>query len=430
MSMTEEQVQIRPKSRFYYGWIIVLLTFATLLISAGIRSLPSVLLVPFQNEFGWSRGSISSVISIGIFLYGLVGPFSAALLLKFGFRKVIVASLAVLGLSLAVTPLIRSFWQYELLWGIVSGLATGMMANVLGVTVSNQWFVKRKGLVVGLLTASAATGQLLFLPLFAKLTSELGWRYAVYAAVFSIVVVLAAVAVWMRNHPYEVGAAPYGSTEMAKPVPFKGNIFLAPLQNLRMALGSATFWLLAGTFFFCGLSTNGLIGTHLIAACGDHGILEVAAAGLLAMMGVFDLFGTTISGWLSDRFDSRKLLFVYYGFRGLSLLFLPYALNSASPYMLVAFSVFYGLDWIATVPPTAKLAGEAFGKERSGMIFGWVVVAHQIGASAAAYGAGALRDWLGSYSQAFVVAGFLCFIASVMAMQIRKNQARNARAAA
>lgn len=392
--------EVRPKSRFYYGWIIVLLTFVTLLVSAGTRSLPSVLLLPFQDEFGWSRGSISSVISIGILLYGLVGPFSASLLLRFGFRKVLICSLSVLGLSLALTPLIHALWQFELLWGLVSGLATGMMANVLGVTVSNQWFVKRKGLIIGLLTASAATGQLLFLPLFAKLTSDLGWRYAVYVAVASIVVVLVAVAIWMRNHPYEVGAAPYGSTEVVKPVPFRGNIFIAPLQNLRLAMKHPTFWLLAGTFFFCGFSTNGLIGTHLIAACGDHGMLEVAAAGLLAMMGIFDLFGTTISGWLSDRFDSRKLLFWY-----------------------------YGLDWIATVPPTAKLAGETFGKERSGMIFGWVVVAHQIGASTAAYGAGVLRDWLGSYSQAFVIAGFVCFVAAVMAMQIRKAQSQAVEAA-
>ncbi|MCH1642817.1 MFS transporter [Paenibacillus timonensis] len=421
--------EIRPKSRFFYGWIIVLLTFATLLVSAGIRSLPSVLLIPFQDEFGWSRGSISSVISVGIFLYGLVGPFSASMLLRFGFRKVLICSLSVLGLSLAMTPFIHALWQFELLWGLVSGLATGMMANVLGVTVSNQWFVKRKGLIIGLLTASAATGQLLFLPLFAKLTTDFGWRYAVYIAVASIAVVLVAVAIWMRNHPYEVGAAPYGATELVKPEPFRGNILIAPLQNLRLAMKHPTFWLLAGTFFFCGFSTNGLIGTHLIAACGDHGMLEVAAAGLLAMMGVFDLFGTTISGWLSDRFDSRKLLFWYYGLRGLSLLFLPFALSSASPAMLVVFSVFYGLDWIATVPPTAKLAGETFGKEKSGMIFGWVVVAHQIGASTAAYGAGVLRDWLGSYSQAFVIAGFVCFVAAIMAMQIRKAQSRVAEAA-
>ncbi|MGG6312785.1 MFS transporter [Paenibacillus macerans] len=254
--------EIRPKSRFYYGWIIVLLTFATLLVSAGIRSLPSVLLVPFQDEFGWSRGSISSVISVGIFLYGLVGPFSAALLLRFGFRKVLVSSLFILGLSLAVTPLIQALWQFEMLWGVVSGLATGMMANVLGVTVANQWFVQRKGLIVGLLTASAATGQLLFLPLFAKLTTDFGWRYAVYIAVGSILIVLIAVTIGMRNHPYDVGAAPYGSSELVKPEPFKGNIFIAPLQNLRFAMKHPTFWLLAGTFFFCGFSTNGLIGTH------------------------------------------------------------------------------------------------------------------------------------------------------------------------
>ncbi|MFD0714154.1 MFS transporter [Paenibacillus sp. GCM10027626] len=422
MNTTDSHDTMIKKPRFYYGWIIVLLTFCTLLVSAGIRSLPSILLVPFQNEFGWSRGGISSVISIGIFLYGLTGPFSASLILRFGVRRVVIISLSVLGASLAVTPFIQSLWQFELLWGVVSGLATGMMANVLGVTVSNIWFVKRKGLVIGLLTASAATGQLLFLPLFAKMSSDFGWRYAIYTAIAGIIVVLIAVAAGMRNHPYDVGAAPYGASDVVKPPPFSGNIFLTPLLHLRSAVKSGTFWLLAGTFFFCGFSTNGLIGTHLIAACGDHGMLEVTAAGLLAMMGLFDLFGTTISGWLSDHFDSRWLLFWYYGLRGLSLLFLPYALD-ASPFMLIVFSVFYGLDWIATVPPTAKLASEKFGKESSGIIFGWIVVFHQIGASTAAYGAGVMRDWLGSYSQAFVLAGFVCFFASLMAIKIRKSNA-------
>ncbi|MBD2870319.1 MFS transporter [Paenibacillus arenilitoris] len=429
MSSTALPERSNRKPRFHYGWIIVLLTFATLLVSAGIRSLPSVLLVPFQDEFGWSRGSISGVISIGIFLYGLVGPFSAAMLLKFGTRKVVASALSILAVSLAVTPLITSLWQFELLWGIVSGLATGMMANVLGVTVSNLWFVKRKGLVVGLLTASAATGQLLFLPAMAKVSADYGWRTAVYAAVAGIALVLIAVAIWMRNHPYDVNAAPYGTDEIVKPAAFTGNLFLAPLQSLRLASKSLAFWLLAGTFFFCGFSTNGLIGTHLIAACGDHGMLEVAAAGLLAMMGLFDLFGTTISGWLSDRFDNRWLLFWYYGLRGLSLLFLPYALDT-TPAMLVVFSVFYGLDWIATVPPTAKLAGQTFGQEKSGMIFGWIVVAHQIGASTAAYGAGVMRDWFGTYSQAFVLAGFVCFIASLMALRIRRAAAGKVAAAA
>lgn len=422
MDSLNAQNGFKPKSRMFYGWIIVLLTFVTLLVSAGIRSLPSILLVPFQDEFGWSRGSISSVLSMGIFLYGLVGPFSAALLLRFGVRKVVVLSLAVLAISLAATPFMTALWQFQLLWGLVSGLATGMMANVLGVTVSNLWFVKSKGLVVGLLTASAATGQLIFLPLMAKLTTDLGWRYAIFTAVAVLILVLVIVAIWMRNHPSDVDAAPYGTDEVVPPTPFTGNIFLAPLQNLRYAMKNSTFWLLSGTFFFCGFSTNGLIGTHLIAACGDFGLPEVTAAGLLAMMGLFDLVGTTISGWLSDRFDNRWLLFWYYGLRGLSLLFLPYALDS-TPTMLIIFSVFYGLDWIATVPPTAKLSSQVFGKEKSGMIFGWIVVAHQVGASAAAYGAGVMRDWLGTYSQAFMIAGFVCFFASLMAVKIKKHVA-------
>jgi sugar phosphate permease len=407
-------------SRIYYGWIVVSITFITLLVTAGIRSMPSILMLPFEKEFGWNRGSISGVISIGIFLYGLVGPFSAALLVRFGIRRMMVISLAVLAASLSLTPLMTALWQFELLWGLVSGLATGMMANVLGVTVTNLWFIKRKGLVIGVLTASAATGQLLFLPLMAKITVEAGWRNAIYTAVAAIVIMFFIVAIWMRNNPYDIGVSPYGSDELVKPNAFKGNLFLAPLQALHSAMKNKTFWLLAGTFFFCGFSTNGLIGTHLIPACGDYGIPEVTAAGLLALMGLFDLFGTTLSGWLSDRFDSRWLLFWYYGLRGLSLVFLPYALNSGSNTAILIFTVFYGLDWIATVPPTVKIATSVFGKEKSGMIFGWIVVAHQIGASTAAYGAGLMRDLFGAYTIPFIAAGCVCVFAAIMAVKISK----------
>lgn len=409
-------------AKFFYGWVVVLVTFVALLVSAGIRSMPSIFMVPFETEFGWERSGISGVISIGIFLYGLVGPFSAALLAKFGVRRMMVSALAVLAGSLAVTPLMTHLWQYQLLWGLVSGLATGMIANVLGVTVASRWFVQRRGLVVGILTASAATGQLLFMPLLAHITVNQGWRYAIYTAAGVVLALLIVVAIFMRNHPYDVGAAAYGTDEVLKPEPFSGSIFLTPLLTLRDAMRSKTFWLLAGTFFFCGFSTNGLIGTHLIAACGDHGIEEVTAAGLLAFMGIFDLVGTTMSGWLTDRFDSRKLLFWYYGLRGLSLIFLPYALD-ATPSMLIVFSIFYGLDWIATVPPTVKLAAQTFGKERAGMVFGWVVVFHQIGASTAAYGAGLVRQISGTYTTAFVTAGFICLIAALMALRIAKNAA-------
>lgn len=413
-------MQSRAKlSSVYYGWYVILITFLALLVAAGIRSMPSILMVPFEKEFGWNRGSISGVISVGIFLYGLMGPFSAALLERFGIRRMMVLSLAVLGASLSITPWMTAIWQFQLLWGIVAGLGTGMMANVLGVTVANRWFTKRKGLVVGLLTASAATGQLLFLPLMAKITAVFGWRSAIYMAVAVIAALAAITAVFMRNDPYDIGAAPYGEEQLAKPKPFSGNLLLAPLLALRSALGNKTFWILAGTFFFCGFSTNGLIGTHFIPASLDHHIPEVSAAGLLALMGLFDLVGTTLSGWLSDRMDSRKLLFWYYGLRGLSLLFLPYAFKAGATELMI-FTVFYGLDWIATVPPTVKLASREFGKEKSGMIFGWIVVSHQIGASAAAYSAGILRDWMGTYTIPFIAAGAVCFLAAWMALWMKK----------
>ncbi|TVY11775.1 MFS transporter [Paenibacillus cremeus] len=408
---------LRP--RLHYGWIVVLITFLTLLVAAGIRSIPSILMLPFEKEFGWSRADVSSVVSINIFLYGLMGPFSAALMQRFGVRKIMVGALVLLAVSLSLTPLMTSLLQFDLLWGVVAGLGSGTLANVLGVTVAGRWFTQRRGLVVGVLTASAATGQLLFLPMLAKITVSSGWKTAIYTAVAALVLLIPIVALWMRNHPYDIGAAPYGETEPVKPSRFQGNLFLEPLRALRSASSSGTFWLLAGTFFFCGFSTNGLIGTHLIPACGDYGIPEVTAAGLLALMGIFDLVGTTVSGWLSDRFDSRWLLFWYYGLRGLSLIYLPQALGLGS-WQLVLFAVFYGLDWIATVPPTAKLSAESAGKERAGMVFGWIVVAHQVGASTAAYEAGLLRDWLGSYTIPFVVSGLVCLIAALMAVLIRR----------
>jgi len=411
----------RKAGGLYYGWIVIAIVFVVLLISAGINSMLSVLMLKFEQEFGWDRAAVSGALSLRILLYGLMGPFAAALMQKWGVRRVMVVSLLLLVASLALTPpFMRQLWQFFLLWGVVMGVGTGMMANSLSVTVANRWFVKHRGLVVGLLTASAATGQLLFLPLLAKVAETLGWRYAVYMTVAALVVMLPIVAIWMRNHPGDKGLAALGTSEVVPAPVFTGHLLLAPLRQLAAAARKGTFWLLAGTFFFCGFSTNGLIGTHLIPACGDFSIPIVVASSLLALMGMFDMIGTTLSGWLSDRFDSRWLLLWYYGLRGLSLIFLPQALGSGYK-MLLVFAVFYGLDWIATVPPTVRLTSDAFGKEQAGMIFGWVAVAHQIGASTAAYGAGLLRQLLGSYTVPFVTAGFVCLLAAVMALRIRRG---------
>ncbi|MDT3424813.1 MFS family permease [Paenibacillus forsythiae] len=408
---------INKAPRWYYGWTVVAIVFLVLLVSAGISSIPSVLMMQFEHEFGWSRSAVSGALSIRIFLYGLMGPFSAALMARFGVRRIMLLTMSLLTISLALTSFMTELWQFIALWGVVIGLATGALANVLGVTVAGRWFVKHRGLVVGMLTASAATGQLLFLPLLAKISVGLGWRFSIYTTITVLLVLIPIVAIWMKDHPHSVGVPPLGETEIATPAPFHGNLFLAPLLALKDAVKSGTFWLLAGTFFFCGFSTNGLIGTHLIPACGDFGIPVVTAAGLLALMGMFDMIGTTLSGWLSDRFDSRWLLFWYYGLRGLSLIFLPYALDGGYTLMLV-FAVFYGLDWIATVPPTVKITADHFGREKAGMVFGWILVAHQLGASAAAYGAGVMRQWLGSYTVPFVTAGFLCLFASLMAVRV------------
>ncbi|MNI07854.1 putative MFS-type transporter YhjX [compost metagenome] len=408
-----------PKeSKLYYGWVVVFIVFVVLLVSAGIGSIPSILMLPFEQEFGWNRADVSGAVSIRILLYGLMGPFSASFMAKYGIRRMMVTSMVLLVVSLLLTPHMTEIWQFNILWGVVVGVSSGTLANVLGVTVANRWFVKHKGVVVGLLTASAATGQLLFLPLLARITVEIGWRYAVYTTAAALILLIPIVAIWMRNHPYEVGTAPLGTEHIEKPKPFTGNLFLAPLQALVTASKTKAFWLLAGTFFFCGFSTNGLIGTHLIPACGDFNIPIVMAAGLLALMGVFDLVGTTLSGWLSDRYDSRWLLFWYYGLRGISLIFLPQALGMGYTQLLI-FAVFYGLDWIATVPPTVKITSDIFGKEQAGMVFGWIVVAHQLGASTAAYGAGVMRDWLGSYTIPFMTAGFVCLFAAVMAIRIQ-----------
>ncbi|RXZ81641.1 MFS transporter [Paenibacillaceae bacterium] len=412
-------------SRFYYGWIVVAIGFLTLVVAAAISSVPSVLMLSLEQEFGWERSTVSAASSIRILLYGLMGPFAAALMARFGITKIMLISAVLLIVSIGLTPFMTEAWQYILLWGGLIGLGSGALSNVLGITIANRWFNKHKGLVIGLLTAGAATGQLLFLPLLAKATDALGWRFAIYLIMGALVLLIPVIAIGMREHPSTIGLAVLGEDKVVQPKPFIGNLFTTPFVVLGSAAKSGTFWLLAGTFFLCGFSTNGLIGTHLIPACGDFGIPIVIAAGLLALMGLFDLVGTTMSGWLTDRFDSRWLLFWYYGLRGLSLIFLPYALGLGYTQLLI-FSVFYGLDWIATVPPTAKLSSDAFGKEKAGMIFGWIFVAHQAGAAVAAYGAGVVRELLGSYTTAFVAAGFLCLLAALLSLRIRKQHSQTA----
>src|SRR2546421_9603393 len=412
---------VLARRNVHYAWVMVGVTFFAALVSAGTVGAPGVFIVPLQQEFGWSTAEISSALSIRFVLFGLMAPFAAALLNRYGLRNMTLTALLVVVSGLIASLFMTQVWQLMLLWGVVIGLGTGMTALVLGATIAARWFAARRGLVVGILTASVATGQLVFLPLVASLTERFGWRVALSLVCVMLGVSAFLVLLVMRDRPSDVGLRPFGDegTEpLPAPPPNNTPIMAAALGTLRDASQSRVFWILFATFFICGASTNGLVQVHLIPMCLDFGIPQVQAASLLAAMGIFDFFGTIMSGWLSDRYDNRFLLFWYYGLRGLSLIFLPF--SDFSFYGLSIFAMFYGLDWIATVPPTVRLTAQKFGPERANLVFGWIFAGHQLGAGTAAFGAGLSRTLLASYLPAFFIAGALCVIAAMIVLMISR----------
>jgi sugar phosphate permease len=391
-------------------------------MSAGFRATFGVLILPLQDEFGWSTATISAAMSVNLVCFGLSAPFAAALHERLGMRRVICGALAVVAVAGALATQVTHPWQLVVLWGLVIGSATGAVAIPLAAIVGSRWFVRRRGLVTGMMTASNATGQLVFLPGLAFVATTYGWRWAAGSiAVVALVLVLPLAALLVRDRPADVGLPPYGADVIEPPGPPAAAPVRAAFDGLRVGVRSPTFWLLAVTFFICGASTNGLIGTHLIPAAHDAGISETTAASYLAVIGIFDIAGTLFSGWLTDRYDPRLLLFWYYGLRGLSLLFLHSVLGAPSVGLAV-FVVFYGLDWVATVPPTVALTAEAFGRERVGVMFAWIFAAHQLGAAVAATAAGQIRDDLGSYHWAFLLAGSLCLGASAAVTRIERTR--------
>jgi sugar phosphate permease len=411
----------------HYAWVVVAVTFVVALTTAGAVGIPGALILPLGKEFGWDTAEISSALALRLALFGLMAPFAAALIERYGMRQVVLtAILLIVGGLLGALAMTR-VWQLILFWGIAVGVGTGMTALVLSAIVTNRWFSAHRGLVLGVLTASSATGQLVFLPLAASLAESWGWRAALLPPVVSLALVALLVALFLRDRPADVGLAPFGGTEVAPaqlsavPQAAIGRAFTV----LAEVSGSRVFWILFATFFICGLSTSGLIQTHFIPLCGDFGLAPVTAASVLAAMGIFDIIGTIGSGWLSDRYDSAKLLFWYYGLRGLSLIYLPS--SSFTLYGLSFFAVFYGLDWIATVPPTVRIATSVFGRERAGIVFGWIFAAHQLGAATAAFGAGLSRTFAGTYLPAFYLAGAACLVASLLILAARpgRSQPRN-----
>jgi MFS family permease len=401
----------------HYALAVVAIIFVALLAAAGLRSTPGVLMVPWGQAFGWSRQTISLAAATGIFLFGLTGPFAAAAMQRFGIRATMMTALAMMAASSAASLFMTAPWQLVLTWGVVSGIGSGCIANVLSATIVNRWFVTNRGLVMGLFAASTSTGTLIFIPALSAIAQSHGWQPVVLSVAIAMAVLIPLVWLLLPETPSEIGLQPFGA-DKDHPVEIRERA--NPLKTAFGALGEGArnrdFWLLSATFFVCGFTTNGLVGTHMIALCQDHGMAAVAAGSLLAIMGLFDLVGTTASGWLTDRMDPRKLLFAYYGLRGLSLIYLPFA--DFSFYGLSLFAVFYGLDWIATVPPTLAIANKAFGIKKAPILFGWISASHQIGAAAAAFFAGASRTATGSYFQSFIIAGFVAIGAALLALMI------------
>jgi sugar phosphate permease len=404
--------------RAHYAWVIAAVTFLVIVITAGVRAAPGVLIVPLEREFHWSRATISFAVGVNLLLYGAIGPFAAALMDRFGVRRVMTLAVLFTAAAVATSPMMHAAWQLILLWGVVVGISCGFIGAYLAAFIAARWFRSRQGLVIGVLTAGNAAGQLVFLPTMASLVEGFGWRVMSLVLAAAVIVLVPVLALWMRESPGSVGLAPYGATLDHRTVPHTvGNPFTAPFHALWEGARTRDFWLIAGAYFICGASTNGLIGTHLIPACVDHGLTEVVGAGLLAMTGVFAFVGGTASGWLADRYDNRVLLAWYYGLRGLSLMYLPFAFDM-SFYGLTLFSMFYGLDWIASVPPTIRLLSRVVGNERTGMMVAWITVIHQVGGAAAAFLGGLLRISFGTYLEAFMLSGLMCIAAAVMALLI------------
>ncbi|WP_285249997.1 MFS transporter [Pseudarthrobacter sp. fls2-241-R2A-168] len=412
------------------AWIVAAVAFLALVGAAGFRAAPGVLMVPLQQEFGWSTTVLSGAVSINLVLFGLTAPFAAALMERFGIRAVTATALVLIGAGSALTVLVNQSWQILLTWGLLIGLGTGSMALVFAATIANTWFVKNRGLVIGILTAGSAAGQLVFLPFIAVLAQDPGWRQASLLIAAGALAVVPLVLKFLKNSPADAGALPYGAeppeagTFQAPPADSgpRANAAVRALQVLKRASKVRTFWALVAGFAICGATTNGLIGTHFIPSAHDHGMAETTAAGLLAVVGIFDIVGTIASGWLTDRFNPRILLAVYYQFRGIGLLVLPLLLSAEVQPSMIVFVVIYGLDWVATVPPTAAICRETFGADGS-VVFGWVFAAHQLGAAAAALAAGAIRDSTGQYTYAWFGAAAMCTIAAVISATIRRHAA-------
>ncbi|WP_406144309.1 MFS transporter [Streptomyces sp. NBC_01012] len=426
------------------AWWVAAAALLAIVVAGAFSTVPGLLTGPLHREFGWSRGSIGLAASVNMVLYGLTAPFAAALMDRFGIRRVVVVALPVIASGAALTTVMTTSWQFTLYWGLLVGLGTGSMATAFGATVTQRWFVRRRGLVTGVLASGSVFGQMVFLPALSWTVDRHGWRPSLVTLALAACATAPLMWLVLRDRPADVGHEPYGATTGRAPKPLgtgstagtgraantgstpgpvptgpEGRAGRRAVMVLRDAAGTGPFWLLAGAYAICGASTNGIMWTHFTPAAHDHGMPATTASSLLAAIGVFNVVGTVASGWATDRGDPRRLLAVFFALRGLLLMCLPLLMSATVQPSMLVFVVAFGLLDLATVPPVIALCREFYG-DAGAVAFGWVSAAHQVGAAVAAYGGGAARDAFGTYAPVWMVLGALCAGAALLSLLVRR----------
>jgi MFS family permease len=406
-----------PSGKVHYAWIVLGAMMLALLASSGVRSSFGVFIKPLEQEFGWARTSLAAVASLSLFLLGAVGPIAGRMADRLGPRQVLVLASILVGSGALATAAVSDLWQLFLTVGILTASGAGGAAISVAASVAARWFEQRRGLVMGLAGAGIAAGQLIIIPLLMGLTLSWGWRTALLAVGAGFLLVIVPLTLWLvRNDPQDMGLLPYGAT--AETVIATRQEQAAGRIGMLQAARSMPFWLLAGSFWVCGYTTTGLVLTHFIPHATEHGFHAAHAAQALGVMGALNIAGTIGSGWLSDRFGPKLPLALYYGLRGLSLLFLPFVNTTVS---LFAFAAIFGANYISTVPATTALTAKIYGRYSVGELSGWIFLSHQIGAAVGSITGGYLYDRTGTYTLAFYSAAVLAFLATAMVAFIRER---------
>jgi MFS family permease len=400
----------------HYGWIVLAALVVVMLLGSGLRAMFGVFIKPMESTFGWDRAALSGAAALSLLLLGAAGPFVGWLADQWGPRRVIMASVVLLGIGTVLTSRVTALWQVYLTAGVLMALGSGGVGMSTAASVAARWFEGRRGLVMGLIGGAMSAGQLVIVPLAVWLTLTLGWRQSyVWLGLLLFVLAIPLTLFFIHNDPRDRGLRAYGAGEAAS-----GTAPTAPERRTGIAdaMQVPAFWLLAGSFFVCGYTSNGLVLTHLVPHAAEHGFSEMHAAQALGVMGAMNILGTVASGWICDRFGRKGPLAFYYGVRGLSLLFLLYVWNVPS---LHIFAAIFGLNYISTVPPTTTLTANIFGRYSVGALSGWIFFSHQVGAALGAAIGGWIFQSTGSYAWAFVSAAVMAFLAVPMALAIKER---------